>query len=129
MYITPFYTALLGLGFVTLSVLTLRLRRKFQIPLGDGGNKRLLRAIRVHSNFAEYVPLSVILIFMAELQNAPSFLIHLLGSCLLIGRLSHAWGVSQNIENYKFRVFGMAMTFTTLVTSSIYLIFSYISTL
>ncbi len=126
MYITPFYAAFLGLGFVTLSILTLRLRRKFKIPLGDGGNKQLLRAIRVHSNFAEYVPFSVILIFMTELQNAPSFLVHLLGSCLLIGRLSHAWGVSQNIENYNFRIFGMAMTFTTLVTSSIYLIFSYL---
>ncbi len=129
MYITPFYAAFLGLGFVTLSVLTLRLRRRFKIPLGDDGNKQLLRAIRVHSNFAEYVPFSVILIFMAELQNAPSVLIHILCSCLLIGRLSHAWGVSQNIENFKFRVFGMAMTFTTLVTVSIYLIFSYISTL
>lgn len=127
MLITPFYAAFLGLGFITLSVLTLRLRRKFKIPLGDGGNNQLFRAIRVHSNFAEYVPLSIILIFMTEQQNAPHFLIHLLGSCLLIGRFSHAWGVSQNIENYNFRIFGMAMTFTSLVISSIYLIFSYIS--
>jgi uncharacterized membrane protein YecN with MAPEG domain len=129
MSITSFYAAILGLGFVTLSVLTLRLRRKFKIPLGDGGNKQLLRAIRVHSNFAEYVPFSVMLIFMVESQNAPSFLIHLLGICLLMGRLSHAWGVSQNTENYKFRVFGMAMTFTTFVISSMYLIFSYVSAL
>jgi uncharacterized membrane protein YecN with MAPEG domain len=64
MLITPFYAAFLGLGFVTLSILTLRLRRKFKIALGDGGNKQLLRAIRVHSNFAEYVPLALILIYM-----------------------------------------------------------------
>ena len=127
MLITPFYAAFLGLGFVTLSVLTLRLRRKLKIPLGDGGNNQLLRAIRVHSNFAEYVPLSIILIFMVEQQNAPHFLIHLLGSFLLIGRVSHAWGVSQNIENYNFRIFGMAMTFTSLLVSSLYLIFAYVS--
>ena len=68
MLITPCYAAFLGLGFVILSILTLRLRRKFKIGLGDGGNQQLLRAIRVHSNFAEYVPIALILIYMTEIN-------------------------------------------------------------
>lgn len=127
MLITPFYAAFLGLGFVTLSILTLRLRRKFKIALGDGGNQQLLRAIRVHSNFAEYVPLALILIYMAESIGAPALLVHFLCLSLLFGRFSHAWGVSQAVEDFKFRVFGMTLTFNAIITSSIYLIFAYIS--
>lgn len=126
MLITPIYAAFLGLGFVVLSFLTLRLRRKNKIALGDGGNPQLLRAIRVHSNFAEYVPIALILIYMAELVGAPIFLIHLLGVSLLLGRLSHAWGVSQNNENFTFRVFGMIATFNSIIVSSIYILISQI---
>jgi uncharacterized membrane protein YecN with MAPEG domain len=124
MLITPIYAAVLGLGFVVLSLLTIRLRRKFKIALGDDKNQQLTRAIRVHSNFAEYVPMSLILIYMNESIGAPVFLVHILGMSLLIGRLAHAWGVSQAEENFKFRVFGMAATFNTLIVSSAYILIS-----
>jgi hypothetical protein len=51
-------------------------------------------------------------------------LVHVLGLCLLIGRASHACIVSQAKENYAFRVFGMAMTFTTIGAASLYLLHS-----
>ncbi len=125
MLVTPFYAAVLGLLFVILSVRTLRLRRSLQIPIGDAGNQGMLRAMRVHANFAEYVPLSLILTHLVEAQDAHAALVHALCMCLLAGRLSHAFGVSQASENYKYRVFGMAMTFTSLVVSSAYLLFVY----
>jgi hypothetical protein len=124
MLFTPIYAAILGLGFVGLSFLTLRLRRQNKIALGDGGNPQLLRAIRVHSNFAEYVPIALILIYMTESIGAPIYLIHFLGISLLSGRLSHAWGVSQENENFKFRVFGMIATFNTIIVSSLYILVS-----
>ena len=125
MLFTPIYAAILGLGFVGLSFLTLRLRRQNKIALGDGGNPQLLRAIRVHSNFAEYVPIALILIYMTESIGAPIYLIHFLGISLLIGRLSHAWGVSQENENFKFRVFGMIATFNAIIVSSLYILVSH----
>ncbi len=124
MLFTPIYAAILGLGFVGLSFLTLRLRRQNKIALGDGGNPQLLRAIRVHSNFAEYVPIALILIYMTESIGAPIYLIHFLGISLLIGRLSHAWGVSQENEDFKFRVFGMIATFNAIIVSSLYILVS-----
>jgi uncharacterized membrane protein YecN with MAPEG domain len=124
MLFTPVYAAILGLGFVGLSFLTLRLRRKNKIALGDGGNTTLLRAIRVHSNFAEYVPMALILIYMTELIGASVYLIHFLGVSLLIGRASHAWGVSQENEDFKFRVFGMIATFNAIIVSSLYILVS-----
>lgn len=117
------YAALLGLMFVTLSVRTIRLRQRLGIGLGDGGNETLRRAMRVHANFAEYVPLGLILIFLVEEQGAPAILVH--GLCLgvLLGRVSHAWGVSQAHEDLRFRVFGMAMTFTSIATAAFYLLY------
>lgn len=122
MKILPLYAALLTLLFVALSIRTLRLRRSLKIGLGDAGNDRMLRAMRVHSNFAEYVPLCLLMLFLVEGQGAHASLVHALAICLLIGRLSHAYGVSQERENYAFRVAGMAMTFTTLLSSSAYLL-------
>jgi len=125
MHITPLYASVLAILFVALSVRTLRMRHRLKIAVGDAGNQALLRAIRVHSNFAEYVPLSLLLISFVEMSGASALLVHFLGLCLLVGRAVHAYGVSQLNENYAFRVAGMAMTFTTLMGASGYLILSY----
>ncbi len=82
--------------------------------------------MRVHSNFSEYVPFSLLLIFLVETQGAYPLLVHGLCLCLFVGRLSHAFGVSQTGEDYRYRVFGMALTFITLVTSAAYLLFAYV---
>jgi len=82
-----------------------------------------LRAMRVHANFSEYVPLALLLIYFVEVKGAPIGLVHLLGVCLLLGRLLHAWGVSQLSENFRYRVFGMAMTFFTLIASTVSILF------
>ena len=126
MQILPLYAALFALFFVALSIRTLRLRRSLRIAIGDAGNERMLRAARVHSNFAEYVPLSLLLIFLVETHGAFPAVVHGLCVCLLAGRLSHAFGVSQVNENYRFRVLGMALTFATLITAATYLLFAFI---
>ena len=112
-----------------LSVRTLKKRRELKIAIGDAGNHQMLRIMRVHANFAEYVPISLLLIYFFETQGAYKALIHLLCLCLVAGRFSHAFGVSQLTENYKFRVFGMAMTFTAIVTSALGLFFLYVKQL
>ena len=122
MHIVPLYAALLALLFVGLSVRTLRLRRGLKIAIGDAGNNTMLRAMRVHANFAEYVPLSLLLIFFVEAAGARTLLVHFLCLCLLVGRASHAYGVSQARENYKFRVAGMALTFIALISASLFLL-------
>jgi uncharacterized membrane protein YecN with MAPEG domain len=122
MYVTPFYAALLALLFVVLGVRTLRLRRRLKIPVGDGGHPQMLRAMRVHANFAEYVPLALLLVFMLELQGGDARLIHGLCLVLLVGRLSHAYGLSQMAEDYRYRVFGMGSTFTALAGAAAFIL-------
>ena len=125
MHVTPLYASLLALLFVALSVRALRLRKTLRIAIGDSGNVSMLRAMRVHSNFAEYVPLGLILISMVELQAAAPLFVHGLGIALLAGRLAHAWGVSQPRENFAFRTFGMATTLGTIIVCSAFLLWAY----
>jgi uncharacterized membrane protein YecN with MAPEG domain len=124
MQIVSLYASILALVFVTLSVRTLRMRRDLKIAIGDAGNQKMLRAMRVHANFAEYVPLSVLLLLLAEMSGAYPWFLHALGASLVAGRASHAYGVSQVRERYGFRIFGMAMTFTVIITAAAYLLYS-----
>jgi uncharacterized membrane protein YecN with MAPEG domain len=122
--ITPMFAAILAFIFMFLSVRTLRLRRKFKIAVGDSGNPEMLRAVRAHGNFAEYVPLTLLLIYFVEQAQAQPWIVYALGSVLTLGRVSHSYGISQLNETLFFRVFGMACTLNTMGFSALYLIFS-----
>ena len=125
MTITSFYAALFGLLFVALSVRTLRLRGRLRIAIGDAGNVQMLRAMRVHANFAEYVPIGLLLIALAETQGAPAAGVHLACATLLVGRGAHAVGVGRVDEDFRFRVFGMGATLGVIVLASLYLLTAY----
>ncbi|TDO99409.1 MAPEG family protein [Marinomonas balearica] len=122
MIVTPIYASLIALLFVYLSVRVIKLRRLQKIGIGDGDNLLLKRAMRVHSNCAEYAPIGVILLACLEFQGFSVIFVHALGLMLLLGRLIHAYGVSQSKENLIFRVSGMMLTFSSITLSSICLL-------
>jgi uncharacterized membrane protein YecN with MAPEG domain len=122
MHVVLLYAALLALLFVVLSVRTLLMRRRLEIAIGDAGNQAMLRATRVHANFAEYVPLSLLLIYFVEATGATPLFVHALGAGVLAGRVAHAVGVSRVAENYAFRVTGMALTLTVLIVAAAWLL-------
>lgn len=119
MLITPVYAAAMALLFVFLSFRTIRFRRQFSVAIGSGEQNLLARASRAHGNFAEYVPLALLLIYFIETGAAVPLLVHGLCALLLTGRLLHAWGISQEKENLRFRVAGMTMTFLTIVIAAL----------
>ncbi len=116
--IVPFYAACLALMFVLISIRVISIRRRLGIPLGTRRNSELLRAARVQANFAEYVPLALILLAFVELESPAAF-VHALAVALIVGRLCHAYGVSREPEDYRYRVTGMSITFAVLVTSAL----------
>lgn len=97
MYILPFYAALLVLLFVVLSIRTLRLRRSLKIGVGDGGNPQMLRAMRVHSNFAEYDPLALLMVYLVEGRGAYPVFVHALA-------LAQDWLIQTQTEGERRRV-------------------------
>jgi uncharacterized membrane protein YecN with MAPEG domain len=122
--VTPLYAALLGLIFVALSVRTIRLRRRFRVGVGDGNHSELQRAARVHANFAEYVPLALLLIYFVETTSESALLTHILCIALLCGRLLHAYGVSHVRENYRYRTIGIVLTFSVIIAASLVLLYT-----
>ena len=80
------------------------------------------RAVRVHANFAEYVPLSLLMIYLVEQSGVYAWFAHALCLGLLFGRLSQAYGVSQSKENFRFRIAGMSLTFAVLLASAVHLL-------
>ncbi|WP_209597811.1 MAPEG family protein [Ruegeria sp. HKCCSP351] len=117
--ITPIYAALIAILYVALSVKVILQRRSDKISVGDGGSKLMIKAIRTHSNCAEYAPISLLLIAMVELQGAAGILVHLLGLMLLAGRLLHAYGFGRTPQIVILRQAGMSLTFLAILGAAL----------
>lgn len=126
--ITAFYAGLLALLFIVLSFKTINLRRKHLIGVGDGGEKNLTKAIRVHGNFAEYTPLALILLAAYESSGANALLIHALGATFFIARILHAIGLAKSIGTSMPRFWGMILTFLVLLILAVLNITVFFST-
>ncbi|WP_376098985.1 MAPEG family protein [Roseomonas sp. CCTCC AB2023176] len=115
---TLLWAGLLGLVYLGLAVRVIRARGQARTALGHGGDRTLERAIRAHGNFAEYVPFALLLLLLAELSGMAGWAAHAAGALLLAGRVSHALGIAQEPENFRFRVTGMAITFAVIASLS-----------
>ena len=117
--ITPIYAGLLALLLVALSWRVIQARLRAKVSVGDGGDKGVVKAMRAQANCAEYAPMGLILLALAELQGAPGWTIHLLGSTLLIGRLMHAYGFGRTPQIISIRQLGMVLTFLMLCVAAL----------
>lgn len=113
MIVTPIYAGLLALLFLGLSIRVIAMRRT-GISLGDGGNPIMLRRIRGHANFAEYVPFILLMMGFLEFNHASIYLLHALGLVLLAARLLHGYALSFTEKFFLGRFLGTALTFTLL---------------
>jgi len=91
--ITLTYGSILALIFVALS-LNVALRRGAGGPShGPGDDNELMGAMRAQENFAEYVPLALILLAGLEMTGADTTWLRILGGSLVVARLFHAAGL------------------------------------
>lgn len=120
--ITSYYAAALAVFYVLLAVLVVRQRFKNRVGLGDGQKPGLVTAIRVHGNFAEYVPLLLVLLLMLELQQAPLWQLHFIGGLTVAGRILHAIGLNKTHGTSAPRFIGMVSTFVALLAAAVFLV-------
>lgn len=99
-----------------LNVIRFRLTRK--VGIGDGGDKDVKRAIRVHANFIEWVPFALLAIGMAELRGVSETTVGILGGVLLVSRLGHALGLSRSIGPSIGRTGGMTVMITVMLVAT-----------
>ena len=103
--------------FIRLAFNVIKKRKAHQVALGSGQHSDLEAAIRAHGNFAEYVPLVLLLMLVAELNGAPWWLVAVNAVLLVTGRLIHAAAIPAG--NISKRVQGMKLTFASLVVGSV----------
>jgi uncharacterized membrane protein YecN with MAPEG domain len=109
MVVTPLYAGLLAFLFLVLSWRVIQFRQR-GIPLGDGGDAKMVRRIRGHGNFAEYVPLILLMMGFLEIGGTSAYALHGLGFVLLVSRLLHGYALSFT-ERFRFgRTWGAGLT-------------------
>ena len=119
MVVTPLYAAILAVWFVILSLRVVQRRRSANVSLGDGGDMLLQRAIRAQANFAEYVPLALLLLLVIELSRFSIYLVHALGIALTLARLLHGYAMGFRAEFRFGRLWGAIMTFAILLIEAV----------
>ena len=112
--IIPLYAGLLAILYLALTYAVIRNRYRLKLSLGDGGDVRMNRLIRGHGNFAEYVPLSLLLLGFAEIGGTGAVVIHIGGGLLLVGRMLHAYAMALTEKNLLARRYGMIMTLASI---------------
>ena len=118
--ITTLLTCGLAFLLLALSWTVIKGRRSLSLSTGDGGDSMMERRIRAQGNLAEYAPIFVILIALAELQGGNAVVVSILASVFFVGRLAHGYAFAFTEKNMKLRVRGMMATMFGISATSLY---------
>lgn len=114
--ITLLYAGLLSIIYVMLGFYVVKNRRMHRVSLGVGHNVPALeRAVRIHGNFGENVPLFLVLLTLIEMNAASPWLIHVFGIMMIIGRIFHALGIRHKQGASYERIIGMVLTWLSIL--------------
>ncbi|HTN13546.1 MAG TPA: MAPEG family protein [Sphingomonadaceae bacterium] len=70
-----------------------QLRQKLHVSIGDGGHDLLARRMRAQLNFAENVPVVLVLVAAIEFSQKGGLWLAIVGAIFMLGRLLHAFGM------------------------------------
>jgi hypothetical protein len=107
---------------VWLSLRVSRLRRPLKIGVGDGGNEVLARRMRAHGNFAENMPILLVLVGFIELATGGDLWLWGAAIAFIVARIAHAFGMDRPGAN-PLRVAGIAVSWLVLLGLGLYAIF------
>ncbi len=110
--------AILALFQILLMVIVVLTRAKYKVGIGDGGHADLARRIRIHANLTENAPIFAILLTLLEISGINSTILIGLAALFIMGRLAHAYIVSQTSEAHPLRIFGGASAALTIVIAA-----------
>ncbi|CDL87465.1 MAPEG family protein [Xenorhabdus cabanillasii] len=111
--ISSLYIVLGALLVIKLSFDVIKLRTQYRVTYGDGGFYELQTVIRIHGNAVEYIPISLLLLLIMEMNGAAVWMLHICGILLLAGRLLHYYGLHH--RELRWRRMGMIATFMSMI--------------
>lgn len=85
-------------------------RRSAKVSLGTGGDSELEIRTRAHGNAAEYIPITMLGLYVLASLGAPMWMVNAVGGVFTLGRILHAIGLSGTIM--QARMVGMVLTWT-----------------
>lgn len=129
MIITGFYAGLAALWLVFLFLYVVRGRFQYRVGLGDGGEKEMMKRIRIHANFIETVPFALILMGILETSNHSIYLLHALGIALLLSRILHFSGLQKNSGSSALRMGGSILVLLIFIIGAVLLISTFIQSI
>ncbi|MBA4225084.1 MAG: hypothetical protein C0456_00510 [Hyphomonas sp.] len=109
-----------GVNILILLFLSFRVvgrRRAAQVSLGTGGDADLEVRVRAHGNASEYIPATMLGLFIAASLGAPLWAVHAIGGVFTAGRVLHGIGLSGNIMAP--RALGMVLTWLGMLASGV----------
>ncbi|HEY0598816.1 MAPEG family protein [Brevundimonas sp.] len=117
-----FWSGLLILVLIVLSVRVVMTRRRQRVILGDGGDEVMIVAARRFGNAAEYTPVAIGALILLALIGWQTWIIHLVGAAFLLGRVIHPLGLAFGKGPPPARVVGMTLTWLPLLVAAVLLI-------
>ena len=94
-------------------------RRAEKISIGDGGNDLLSRRMRAQLNFAENVPLALVLFAAIELSDKGDQWLAIVAGVFMLGRVAHGLGMDGTSFGVG-RAIGTATTMLIMLGLAIY---------
>src|SRR5690348_6930332 len=123
MFVTPLYAGILVLWFVVLSLRVANVRRR-GISFGDSGDPAVTRLVRAQANFAEYVPVALLMMGFLEADRYSIYWLHALGIVLVVARVLHGLALSFGLHVRFGRIAGAALTIVVLVILALQCIYA-----
>jgi uncharacterized protein len=111
--ITALYGSILALLLMALAINVTVQRNKLGVLFGDGGKPAMMRAMRLHGNSAEYIPIGVLLMGLYELDGGIPLALHITGIALIVSRLIYIAGVWNSDQPTAGRGIGIVLTWVT----------------
>lgn len=98
-----------------------QVRGSEKVSVGDGGNDKVIRRMRAHSNYIESAPFILALVALIELATGSSTWLWIVGGVYLLGRIAHGIGMDDGAFG-KGRMIGTIITMLALLALGIYAI-------
>ena len=99
---------------VWLSVRVSQLRLRHKVSIGDQGNAAVTMRMRTHGNFAENVPIFLILLFLIEHAVGSPFWLWMVAIAFILARLLHVFGMERRGPN-PLRVIGISVSWLVIL--------------
>ena len=94
---------------IWLSARVVTARRPLKISVGDGGDDVVLRRMRAHANFAENMPIFLILLAALEIAGGDRTIVVPAAIAFVIARIAHGIGMDGG-SVARLRMLGMMTT-------------------